>query len=876
VADRNAQIIVGLRNQASPEILKIAGDYRAFINQLQAGGATIDQAERKMLSLAQAKARTFTAAGQAARGEQELTAALGLVTTESATAYSAQTQLANIQKKVAGETGGLKQALGGLTQAFGALGIGFGVQQLVAFGKSAAEDALQLRETKNSLRAVAGDAQTYAKIIGEARQQQLLFGGSLQENIEGLSGLAVTSRQTGAQLSTLIDLQKRLTVLNPAQGAQGGLIALNEALAGNIASLSRRFNIPRAALQTLNDTTKPVAERLQVLDKFLASVGITSEAVAGKVDQGALAFRRLSQELGDLKTGVGDRLASAFTGAATGLSRLVGLINQNPQAIAELKAILGGKGSVGEADLTQATREVAASKARDQLGGSRGQPIVQQRLGQEGFHLAREQLTELNVAGGVAAEQADRLSQAFLAGGISAATYRAGLTALVGELQTSGDVEGLRVQRLASLGHAQDAVLAKQAQLAAEIQKNAQASVEDAAKKDLQQAATAKVAFETKNAADAFLRLNPNLDASQAFAAAAAAGLGPLVAEVIRLRLEADKTRAALLGEKLNSQTARQLIGADSDRAEIEAGKHAGVVAGRAKGQAEAAAAAEALRQSQAAQGNLTPAIQHAQAELNQLQKDGKGNSAEGIKKQQELRGLLSQQAAQQKTAVADQIAYAKATNNTVEARRLLNQELAAAKASGDLGEQARILNDLASLDKSRTTELNKQLTLEERIRDAKTAQLKASLDASAAIIRDRQQRRQEEQDIKTAQRILNSGRSSQQFKDAARDKIDLISIEQQQRILDINEKLKTANGQIINGRVFQSKPVGDARLAPQTQLPVGSIPQIPGPSGASGGAGGPQIEVIVTLDGQQIAANVVTRLRGGLGQASSAGAGRG
>jgi hypothetical protein len=148
---------------------------------------------------------------------------------------------------------------------------------------------------------------------------------------------------------------------------------------------------------------------------------------------------------------------------------------------------------------------------------------------------------------------------------------------------------------------------------------------------------------------------------------------------------------------------------------------------------------------------------------------------------------------------------------------------------------------------------------------------------ASAAIIRDRQQRRQEDQEIKTAQRILGSGRASQQFKDAAADKLALIGIEQQQRILDINEKLATAGGQIIGGRVFQGKPVGDVRLAPIGQIPPsGALPAIPTSPGAAGNTGLPQIEVLVTLDGQQIAANVVTRLRGGLSGATSAGAGKG
>jgi hypothetical protein len=244
-----------------------------------------------------------------------------------------------------------------------------------------------------------------------------------------------------------------------------------------------------------------------------------------------------------------------------------------------------------------------------------------------------------------------------------------------------------------------------------------------------------------------------------------------------------------------------------------------------------------------------------------------------------EAKRLADKQAAEAKRIHDSEVQLALARAKTSAERIAILQREAA--ATDDIAERnsllARIESERNSGAKRHTSELNKQLNLEERIRDAKTSQLKATLDASAAIIRDRQQRRQEEQDIRTAERILRSGRSSQLFKDAAADKIALIGIEQQQRLLDINEKLATSNGQIINGRVFQSKPgAGDVRLAQiqPGQLPACTLPQPIVPGGGAGG-GLPAIEVLVTLDGKEIAANVVTRLRGGLGQATSGGAGR-
>ena len=142
------------------------------------------------------------------------------------------------------------------------LGVSLGPQlvtQAIGFAKSAATEALALRETQNSLRVVAGDTKTYNNILTEAKRQQVLFGGTLQDNIAGLQGLAITSRSSGAALTTLIDLSKRLAVLDPAQGAEGARIALNEALSGDPTSLAKRYEIPRAALAKLRDTSLPVA-----------------------------------------------------------------------------------------------------------------------------------------------------------------------------------------------------------------------------------------------------------------------------------------------------------------------------------------------------------------------------------------------------------------------------------------------------------------------------------------------------------------------------------------------------------------------------------------------------------------------------------------
>jgi hypothetical protein len=567
------RLLDDLRKSASaplpaPKVSGSAGD--------PAAAATKAALAQQKLQLAQQ--RTAQTANQAAVAAQRLATEENKTAREAANTAAAQDRaaksalsLAAAQQKAAQQAqgGGLGPALprtfagftpGGLNQAAGAFGLAtIGPQvigQTIQLGIESGKAALALRETKNSLRAVAGDLTTYNTTLAAAKDQQRLFGGTLQENIEGLSGLTITARSSGASLQALIGLSQRLAVLDPAQGAQGARIALNEALSGDPTSLAKRYEIPRAALAKLRDTALPVEERLAVIDSFLSKVGITAESVAGRVDQDALAFRKLNAELETTKLNAGDRLATAFTGAATGLTRVLGLINQNPQAIAELKALLGGRGEVTGADLTDVTRNLASARAKNQLGGDRGENVVSRRFANtEEYHNVREQLTEINIAGGVAADQADALSQAFIRGTVSAATYSNGIAALLSEQRAGGDVEDLRAQRLTSLSAKQDAFTNDLAQLTSEMNKSAHASIEDAAAKDAQQAKTTLLGLQTKNAVDAFFRLNPRIDESGIAALVAAGKLDVETGKLAALRLEASATTDEIV--KLNNANAQ-------------------------------------------------------------------------------------------------------------------------------------------------------------------------------------------------------------------------------------------------------------------------------------------------------------------------------
>jgi hypothetical protein len=190
------------------------------------------------------------------------------------------------------------------------------------------------------------------------------------------------------------------------------------------------------------------------------------------------------------------------------------------------------------------------------------------------------------------------------------------------------------------------------------------------------------------------------------------------------------------------------------------------------------------------------------------------------------------------------------------------------------IGAETDLIQARNSATKAHSGELNKQLKLNEGIYDSVAKQRDAMLDMEELAIRDRQQDRADQAKIRSAQAILADPRKAR-FHDAARDALALIDVQDRKRANELAEKSSTAGAQIIGGKLYQSAPGG----ALPVSAPIGAGGALPSPTGApvkpgaaAGQALGAGIEVMVYLDGAQIAANVVTRMRAGLAQHEAGG----
>lgn len=152
-------------------------------------------------------------------------------------AAAAQSRAAQMAAKAA-ETQALAQqkALSGLTNFAGGfqklLGAYFAVTQGAQAFAAAIDAGNQLEKADALLKGLSGNTANYEKNLAAAKAQQERFGGSLRDNIEGLSGFANLARRTGIDITELANTARALAIVDPVQGFKGASVALKEFFSG--------------------------------------------------------------------------------------------------------------------------------------------------------------------------------------------------------------------------------------------------------------------------------------------------------------------------------------------------------------------------------------------------------------------------------------------------------------------------------------------------------------------------------------------------------------------------------------------------------------------------------------------------------------------
>lgn len=331
-------------------------------NQMQRGTTTAKNFDRTIASLtatekrneaalaayAQAQARFAEASGNSNLAVQRLVGAMQQLTPNTAAANNVLTQLqgtlnrqaaaanqaaaaqarASVQatRAAAAEAAAYQKNLSAVTNfasGFQSLiGAYFAVTQAAQLFSAAITAGNDLEKAQATFKALSGNTEQYEKNLEAARAQQQRFGGSLKDNIEGLSGFANLAKRTGIDINELANTARALAIIDPAQGFKGASIALKEFFSGDITSLARRFELPRDRLNELKElaqTDAPAAfAKLQaVFDEF----GISQELLAAQANTTAVAYDKLAGSAADAFAAVGQGLAELLKGPAQQLGQ---------------------------------------------------------------------------------------------------------------------------------------------------------------------------------------------------------------------------------------------------------------------------------------------------------------------------------------------------------------------------------------------------------------------------------------------------------------------------------------------------------------------------------------------------------------------------
>lgn len=199
--------------------------------------------------------------------------------------------------------------------------------------------ANELDKVSSTVNALGGSFSNFSRAMTVASQQQAMYGGTLQETLQGLTSLMPLTKRYNVDLGQLDNIARRLAVVDPLQGFQGASIALKEFFSGDITSLSRRFEIDRKSLNSIKEAGSQ-AEQLQALDKALNDMGISNDVLAAKTQTAAVKFDRASAAWDNATTIFGKKAQGVFAGFADSVVESFGLVGQELASIEEKEQLL--------------------------------------------------------------------------------------------------------------------------------------------------------------------------------------------------------------------------------------------------------------------------------------------------------------------------------------------------------------------------------------------------------------------------------------------------------------------------------------------------------------------------------------------------------
>jgi hypothetical protein len=184
-------------------------------------------------------------------------------------------------------------------------------QTLVSTIKQFAEPQLNAVRTLTTARALSLGADRYNQVLGAASNLRERFGGTVTGQLGGITSFIPLTNAYGVDLDKTVTVARKLAAFDPAQGMEGASIAIKEFLSGNVASLSRRFEINRSSLSKINSGS-PV-EMLESLNELLNSMGVTDRLIDEQANSMATRYDKMIGSLDQVFINLSSVAVSSMT-----------------------------------------------------------------------------------------------------------------------------------------------------------------------------------------------------------------------------------------------------------------------------------------------------------------------------------------------------------------------------------------------------------------------------------------------------------------------------------------------------------------------------------------------------------------------------------
>ena len=166
-------------------------------------------------------------------------------------------------------------------------------------------------------------AERYSAAIRVATKNQLLFGGSFAESINGILKLQQIAISAGVSVEQLNDVVQLLAMRDPVQGIEGATIAVQELMSGDPMSLRRRFELPSDEVNALANAAGDAKGQIAGLTALLGTQGVTAEVLAGQLKTTAAAYAQFEAVTSFANETLGQDLAEIFKGPTEAVTKFI-------------------------------------------------------------------------------------------------------------------------------------------------------------------------------------------------------------------------------------------------------------------------------------------------------------------------------------------------------------------------------------------------------------------------------------------------------------------------------------------------------------------------------------------------------------------------